>query len=80
MAQKMIVKMGAIALIAAVIAVFAGVLFVRGIVKPLKRLNSQLETISAGHGDLTQQLVVNMKDEIGELAQSFNAMLVGFSL
>ncbi len=74
-AQKMIVKMGAIALIAAVIAVIAGMLFVRGIVKPLKRLNNQLETISAGHGDLTQQLVVHTKDEIGELAHSFNAML-----
>ncbi|EON72814.1 methyl-accepting chemotaxis protein [Lysinibacillus sphaericus OT4b.31] len=62
-------------MIAAIIAVIAGMLFVRGIVKPLKRLNNQLETISAGHGDLTQQLVVNTKDEIGELAQSFNAML-----
>ncbi|WP_107924868.1 methyl-accepting chemotaxis protein [Lysinibacillus parviboronicapiens] len=74
-AQKMLLKMGVIAFIAAVIAVIAGILFVRGIVKPLKRLNDQLETISAGKGDLTQQLVVNAKDEIGDLAHSFNAML-----
>lgn len=47
----------------------------RNIVKPLKRLNTQLETISAGEGDLTQQLVVTTKDEIGDLAKSFNAML-----
>ncbi|WP_369435930.1 methyl-accepting chemotaxis protein [Lysinibacillus fusiformis] len=74
-AQKMLLKMGGISFIAAVIAVIAGILFVRGIVKPLKRLNNQLKTISAGKGDLTQQLVVNTKDEIGDLAQSFNAML-----
>ncbi len=74
-AQKNAVKNGVIAFIAAVIAVIAGILFVRGIVKPLKRLNDQLETISAGKGDLTQQLVVNAKDEIGDLAHSFNAML-----
>ncbi|MCS1381888.1 methyl-accepting chemotaxis protein [Lysinibacillus sphaericus] len=73
--QKMLLKMGAVAIIAAIIAVIAGTLLVRNIVKPLKRLNRQLETISAGEGDLTQQLVVTTKDEIGDLATSFNAML-----
>lgn len=67
--------MGIFAIITAIIAVIAGILFVRGIVKPLKHLNAQLETISAGKGDLTQQLIVKSKDEIGELANSFNAML-----
>ena len=74
-AQKMLFKMGVLAVITAIIAVIAGILFVRGIVKPLKHLNAQLETISAGKGDLTQQLIVKSKDEIGELANSFNAML-----
>ncbi|KOP80711.1 hypothetical protein AMS59_04910 [Lysinibacillus sp. FJAT-14745] len=74
-AQKMLLKMCFLTIIAAIIAVFAGILFVRGIVKPLKHLNTQLETISAGKGDLTQELVVKSKDEIGELANSFNAML-----
>jgi len=74
-AQKMLIKMGVVAFIAAIIAVIAGTLLVRSIVKPLKRLNHQLETISAGEGDLTQQLVVNTKDELGDLAKSFNAML-----
>lgn len=74
-AQKMLLKMGFLTIIAAIFAVFAGILFVRGIVKPLKHLNTQLETISAGKGDLTQELVVKSKDEIGELANSFNAML-----
>ena len=73
--QKMLFKMGVLAVITAIIAVIAGILFVRGIVKPLKHLNAQLETISAGKGDLTQQLIVKSKDEIGELANSFNAML-----
>ncbi|QGG50728.1 methyl-accepting chemotaxis protein [Lysinibacillus pakistanensis] len=74
-AQKTLFKMGIFAIITAIIAVIAGILFVRGIVKPLKQLNAQLETISAGKGDLTQQLIVKSKDEIGELANSFNAML-----
>ncbi len=74
-AQKMLFKMGVLAVITAIIAVIAGILFVRGIVKPLKHLNAQLETISAGKGDLTQQIIVKSKDEIGELASSFNAML-----
>ena len=74
-AQKMLFKMGVLAVITAIIAVIAGILFVRGIVKPLKHLNAQLETISAGKGDLTQQIIVKSKDEIGELANSFNAML-----
>ncbi|CAM5216063.1 Methyl-accepting chemotaxis protein OS=Lysinibacillus sphaericus OX=1421 GN=LS41612_15800 PE=3 SV=1 [Lysinibacillus sphaericus] len=73
--QKMLLKMAVVAIIAAIIAVIAGTLLVRNIVKPLKRLNRQLETISAGEGDLTQQLVVTTKDEIGDLATSFNAML-----
>lgn len=74
-AQKMLLKTGIIAVISAIIAVLAGMLFVRGIVKPLKQLNHQLETISAGKGDLTQQIVVNSQDEIGQVAKSFNAML-----
>ncbi|MFJ7667303.1 methyl-accepting chemotaxis protein [Lysinibacillus sp. NPDC097195] len=74
-AQKMLIKMGVVALISAIIAVIAGTLLVRSIVKPLKRLNHQLATISAGEGDLTQQLVVHTKDELGDLATSFNAML-----
>ena len=73
--QKIQLKMTAIALIASIIAIIAGTLFIRGIVKPLKRLIVQLETISAGKGDLTKQLEVSSKDEIGALANAFNSML-----
>ena len=73
--QKMQLKMTAIALLAGIIAIIAGSLFIRGIVKPLKQLIIQLETISAGKGDLTKQLIVSTKDEIGALANAFNAML-----
>ncbi|ODV55557.1 methyl-accepting chemotaxis protein [Lysinibacillus fusiformis] len=74
-AQRMLLKTGIIAVISALIAVIAGMFFIRGIVRPLKQLNIQLETISAGKGDLTQQLLVQSKDEIGHVAESFNAML-----
>ncbi|MFA1736738.1 methyl-accepting chemotaxis protein [Lysinibacillus fusiformis] len=74
-AQRMLLKTGIIAVSSALIAVIAGMFFIRGIVRPLKQLNIQLETISAGKGDLTQQLLVQSKDEIGHVAESFNAML-----
>lgn len=72
--QKMLVKMFVIALLAAIIAIFTGTLFVRSIVKPLKHLIVQLDTISSGN-DATQQLEITSKDEVGRLANAFNEML-----
>ncbi|MFJ7734882.1 methyl-accepting chemotaxis protein [Lysinibacillus sp. NPDC097287] len=74
LAQKMLLKTAVIALISAIIAVFIGTLFVRSIVKPLKRLIVQLDTISSGN-DSTQRLEITSKDEVGALANAFNEML-----
>ncbi|RWX53156.1 methyl-accepting chemotaxis protein [Photobacterium chitinilyticum] len=39
---------------------------------PLKRLSLAMNDIAVGHGDLTQRLQEDSKDEIGMLANSFN--------
>ncbi|TXK84996.1 methyl-accepting chemotaxis protein [Paenibacillus sp. N3.4] len=45
------------------------------IVKPVRQVNRQLREIAEGEGDLTKQIQVNAKDEIGDLANYFNQMI-----
>jgi methyl-accepting chemotaxis protein len=42
------------------------------VVGNIKKTSSMLENISQGDGDLTQKLVVNTKDEIKDMSNSFN--------
>jgi methyl-accepting chemotaxis protein len=55
-----------------------GILFALGMRKmiaPIKTVANQLKDISEGEGDLTKQIVVSSKDEIGNLTKSFNRTL-----
>lgn len=52
-----------------------GFLIIRSIVKPLQQVNVQLREIAEGEGDLTRELSIKTKDEIGDLSQSFNKMI-----
>jgi methyl-accepting chemotaxis protein len=56
-------------------ALLMGAYLVRSIVLPLNQVNGQLRSIAEGEGDLTQELTISSKDEIGILAESFNRML-----
>lgn len=55
-------------LLIAVIAVLLG----NSIIKPVLVIQSNLDDIAAGEGDLTRRLPVTSKDELGALADSFN--------
>ncbi|ROT99766.1 methyl-accepting chemotaxis protein [Marinobacter sp. R17] len=43
--------------------------------RPLKRITGALTEIGKGGGDLTQELTVDSKDELGELATGFNGFV-----
>lgn len=60
------------ALGAAVVAVFLGILLARSLTRPLKELTAATRAVA--NGDLAQQVAVRSRDELGELAASFNQM------
>ena len=60
------------ALIGAVIALLLGVFLSSTITRPIRELTKATHAVS--EGDLTQQVPVRSKDELGELAQAFNKM------
>lgn len=72
MAKKVQLVTGIVSILFSIII---GVYLVRSIVIPLHRVNKQLQDIAEGEGDLTRELKVSSKDEIGMLAASFNQML-----
>ena len=60
------------ALIGAVIALLLGIFLSRTLTRPIRELTRATHAVS--EGDLTQQVPVRSKDELGELAQAFNKM------
>jgi methyl-accepting chemotaxis protein len=61
-----------VTLILLLVTAAAGIWTANGIVRPLRVLKSNLDDIAAGDGDLTHRLVVTSRDELGDLATSFN--------
>jgi len=43
--------------------------------KPIQQVNDKVEELATNNGDLTQRLTINRKDEVGKLANNFNALL-----
>jgi methyl-accepting chemotaxis protein len=64
-----------IALIVVTIAGVAIFIIATRIAKPIVGVSSTLKDISEGEGDLTRQISVNAKNEIGDLAYYFNQTL-----
>ncbi len=64
-----------ILLLVTVIAVLVGLGISSNIVKPLGVVVHNLKEIATGGGDLTRKIEINSKDEVGELAENFNAFL-----
>ncbi|EJE8735265.1 methyl-accepting chemotaxis protein [Vibrio vulnificus] len=64
-----------VGLVLVVLGLFTIAFSAAKLVKPIKVVVDSLRGIESGEGDLTQRLVVGSKDEIGQLAESFNAFL-----
>ena len=65
-------------IIIAILAIFMAMIVAyifsqKGIIGPIKRLEKSMKL--AGGGDLTVQVNIKSKDEIGQLGESFNAMI-----
>lgn len=56
------------------LAVLIALLLSGRILKPIRDVNKQLQEIAEGRADLTRKLTVRSKDEIGQLAHTFNQM------
>ena len=62
-------------LAASIIVVAAGYILSRGLAQPIVGISDELGALAAGGGDLTKRLEVNRGDEIGQLADNFNAFV-----
>ena len=60
------------ALVGAVIALLLGIFLSRSLTRPIRELTQATHAVS--EGDLSQQVPVRAKDELGELARAFNKM------
>lgn len=69
--QIMVVTTLAVA-IAFALALFLGILTVKGITGPLRQVNAMLADIASGEGDLTKRLNYASSNEIGVICTNFN--------
>jgi len=65
-------QIAAIGLISLVVGSLSSVVLAQRITKPLQALTRGVAAV--GHGDLTQRIDIQTKDELGELAHAFNDM------
>lgn len=57
------------------IGILFGMYMSKMVLGPLTRVNSIVQTIAEGEGDLTKRITVDSNDEIGEFANGFNRFL-----
>lgn len=57
------------------LSITVAVLIIRAIVKPLRAIDFQMKEIADGRGDLSKEIVIRTRDEIGALADTFNRMI-----
>jgi methyl-accepting chemotaxis protein len=84
--RRMVVLVSAILIITLLSMVILIYIFARSISKPIEKIAASFEEIAAGDADLTKRLDIKSEDEMGIVADKFNAfvdklrMLVGDSL
>lgn len=64
-----------VTLAALIIAVVVFLAVMKLIIASIRTLRAQLDNIAQGEGDLTQRVPVENNDDLGQLAESFNAVL-----
>ncbi|WP_102399351.1 HAMP domain-containing methyl-accepting chemotaxis protein [Haloimpatiens massiliensis] len=64
-----------ILIVLALVSVGVGIVIIKSITKSLDILKRELDVLSEKGGDLTQEIVVDSKDEINELAKSINKFI-----
>ncbi|MDR6551401.1 methyl-accepting chemotaxis protein [Paenibacillus qinlingensis] len=64
-----------IVIAAVIIAVVIGLVLIRSITRPLRAIHRQMQEIAQGDGDLSREIVITSRDEIAEVATSFNQMV-----
>ncbi|MCL5046815.1 MAG: methyl-accepting chemotaxis protein, partial [Actinobacteria bacterium] len=64
-----------VAAVAALLGISIAVVISQGVTRPIAAVNAQLKELAAGGGDLTRELQVRSKDEIGDLVKTFNSFV-----
>jgi len=65
----------AISVVVLALLILAALILSKSISRPIVKVTNNLKDIAQGEGDLTQLIVVNSNDEIGDLAMYFNQTL-----
>jgi len=64
-----------IAVLAIIVSAIIILVVLSHVVTPIVKVADSLKDISEGEGDLTQTIVINSKDEVGDLARYFNKLM-----
>ena len=72
MARNASGTVAAVGVVAVALGLLLGGLLTRSIVRPLRQTVARLHDIASGDGDLTRQLEVSGRNELGDLATAFN--------
>ncbi len=64
-----------ISVVLLLVSILLGGLIKRSVMKPLSSLTASMRTLASGQGDLTARLVITEQNELGQLAESFNAFI-----
>ncbi|MEH7383229.1 methyl-accepting chemotaxis protein [Bacillus sp. JJ1533] len=65
----------AVTLVSIIGGALASIVLIKSINKPIMTMNRRLKEIAEGEADLTQAISIKTKDELGEMASSFNLMV-----
>ncbi len=74
-ARQTAVVMFAVVLVTFIAATFVTLLVSRGITRPVKAMADHLGEMAQGGGDLTKRIEIASHDEVGQMANSFNAFV-----